>query len=83
MCCSAGCAGCEAACDERGKFRLERSCLERIVSMLTKLVQLYDAERKVMEDSEGYDSSSSSSSFSSSSRVGNGEADDENDSHDR
>jgi len=33
-----------------------KELLERIVSMLTKLVQLYDAERKVMEDSERYDS---------------------------
>ena len=31
-----------------------KELLERIVSMLTKLVQLYESERKVMEDSEGY-----------------------------
>ena len=32
-----------------------KELLERIVSMLTRLVQLYETEKKVMEDSEGYE----------------------------
>jgi len=32
-----------------------KELLERIVSMLTRLVQLYESEKKLMEDCEGYE----------------------------
>ena len=39
----------------RERILAGKELLERIVSMLTRLVQLYESEKKVMEDSEGYE----------------------------
>jgi four helix bundle protein len=40
----------------KGQSQAGKELLERIVAMLTKLVQLYETERKVTEDSEDYSS---------------------------